>query len=127
MRMVWPYRAAVKRGPRQRPSTTLQASEVVDHSHRQQAAAVPDRQLVARKRRDADGRAGRDLLGEDERAAILLRELLEAARDVDRVAHRREIDAPAESHAADDRRAREDAGPDGERDLKPHGDLAGRR
>src|SRR3989442_12520158 len=105
MGMVCPYRAAVKRGPRQRPSTTLQASEVVDHSHRQQAAAVPDRQLVARKRRDVDGRAGRDLLGEDERAAILLRELLEAARAVDRVAQRRGIAPLAAAQASEDRRA----------------------
>src|SRR6266446_2770083 len=105
-------------------SRALQASEVVDHSHHHQPTAVPDRHLVARERRDVDRRTGRDLLGEDEQATVLLRELLEAARDVDRVAHRREIDALAVAHASDDRRARVDADPDAERYLKLLAELA---
>src|SRR5439155_1524825 len=105
-------------------SRALQASEVVDHSHRHQPTAVPDRHLVARERRDVDRRTGRDLLGEDEQATVLLRELLEAARDVDRVAHRREIDALAVAHPSDDRGARVDADPDLERYLQLLAELA---
>src|SRR2546425_5570733 len=105
-------------------SRALQASEVADPSHHHQPTAVPDRHLVARERGDVDRRTGRDLLGEDEQATVLLRELLEAARDVDRVAHRREIDALAVAHPADDRGARVDADPDLERYLQPLPELA---
>src|SRR6058998_557609 len=86
----------------------LQRDGAADDQDGQRLRPVAQGQLVARQAVGPHAGAARDGLGDDQLAVVVLRQRLEPAGDVDRVADGREIDGLGVAHAADDGGARVD-------------------
>src|SRR6266403_4052271 len=92
-----------------------EVGDVVDDSDGDLAGAVADCEVVGGEAGEVEGGVAGDVFGDDELGGVVFGGLFEARGDVDRVAHRREIEALAPAHPTDNRGAGVDADADPER------------